>query len=711
MTTLPEEWKKQAQQEIRSTDLQKLDWQTLEGFSLSPLYTLKDLTLNSQDRSLPGAFPYTRGVKATMYTGRPWTVRQYAGFSTAEATNEFFHSCLKDGQKGLSVAFDLATHRGYDSDHPRVIGDVGKAGVAIDTVEDMKRLFWNIPLDMTSVSMTMNGAVIPIMAFYIVAAEEAGFALTDLSGTIQNDILKEFLVRNTYIYPPKASMRIVGDVIAYCSEGMPKFNPISISGYHLHEAGATAAQELAYTLANGLEYVRTALKLGLKIDQFAPRLSFFFGIGMNFFMEIAKLRAARTLWAELMQQFSPKRPESSMLRMHCQTSGVSLTVQDPHNNIVRTTLEALAGVLGGTQSLHTNAFDEALSLPTAESSRIARHTQLILAEETCITKVIDPLAGSYYVETLTDELMHAARELIEEVEALGGMTQAIQQGVPKVKIEQTSALRQIRWDSEKDIIVGVNKYQSDLQLQVPVLDIDTESVRLQQINQLQLLKATRDSSACTKALEEIRLIAETGQGNLLAAAVKAAKCRATLGEISDIIETVFGRYNPPLQAVTGIWNKAMEHQQDFQLIRQRIATFAVKEGRQPRILLVKLGQDGHDRGIKIIASAFADCGFDVDLAPLFLTPNEAAKQAVENDVHIVGVSSLAAGHKILIPQLIDSLREYKATDIQVICGGILPPQDHQFLTNAGVKLVFTPGSKVVEIISKIIDLLDHQTNR
>ncbi len=695
-------WEKLAAAEIKSKDLNKLDWQPLEGFSLKPLYT----SFTTQNLSLPGTFPYTRGVKATMYTGRPWTIRQYAGFSTATATNAFFHACLKDGQKGLSVAFDLATHRGYDSDHPRVTGDVGKAGVAIDTVEDMKHLFTGIPLNLISVSMTMNGAIIPIMAFYIVAAEEYGFSINELSGTIQNDILKEFLVRNTYIYPPAPSMRIVGDVIAYCCEKMPKFNPISISGYHLHEAGATAAQELAYTLANGLEYVRKALALGLKIDQFAPRLSFFFGIGMNFFMEIAKLRAARLLWAELMQQFSPIKPESSMLRMHCQTSGVSLTVQDPHNNIVRTTIEALAAVLGGTQSLHTNAFDEALSLPTEESARIARHTQLIIAEETNITKAIDPLGGSFYVETLTQELIQTAKKLIAEIEELGGMTKAIQLGAPKIKIEQTSAMRQIRWDTQQDVIVGVNKYVSDAQPQVPVLDVDTDLVRNQQITQLQNIKTMRNTEACTKALEVLRIVAQTNQGNLLEAAVEAARARATLGEISDVLETVFGRYHPPLQAVTGVWYKAMEHQQDFQLLRERIAKFAEKEGRQPRILLVKLGQDGHDRGIKIIASAFADCGFDVDLAPLFLTPEEAAKQAVENDVHLIGISSLAAGHKSLIPNLINTLKRYNAFDIQIICGGILPPQDHAFLKEAGVKLLFTPGSKVLDIISQTLNLLE-----
>nr|WP_198027344.1 methylmalonyl-CoA mutase family protein [Candidatus Paracaedibacter symbiosus] len=502
-----ETWEKLAKNETKSSDLTQLNWQTLDGFTLKPLYSLGDLKPESQNRALPGISPYTRGVRATMYTGRPWTIRQYAGFSTAEATNAFFHECLKGGQKGLSVAFDLATHRGYDSDHPRVVGDVGKAGVAIDSVEDMKSLFSGIPLDIISVSMTMNGAVIPIMAFYIVAAEEYGFSLSDLSGTMQNDILKEFLVRNTYIYPPEASMRIVGEIIAYTCEKMPKFNPISISGYHMHEAGATAAQELAYTLADGLEYVRTALALGLDIDQFAPRLSFFFGIGMNFFVEVAKLRAARALWAELMQQFNPQKPESLMLRTHCQTSGVSLTVQDPHNNIVRTTIEAMAAVLGGTQSLHTNAFDEALGLPTLESARIARHTQLIIAEETNITKAIDPLGGSYYVESLTDELIIATKELIAEVEELGGMTKAIQLGVPKVKIEQTSAMRQIRWDMQKDIIVGVNKYAADSQPEIPVLDIDTDFVRQSQVTQLEIIKATRDSSACGEALENLRQIA------------------------------------------------------------------------------------------------------------------------------------------------------------------------------------------------------------
>lgn len=698
-------WEKQALAELKSDDLQQLDWQTLEGFTIKSLYSQEDVDPEIRNRSLPGTPPYTRGVRATMYAGRPWTIRQYAGFSTAEATNAFFHESLKDGQKGLSVAFDLATHRGYDSDHPRVVGDVGKAGVAIDTVEDMKVLFSKIPLDKVSVSMTMNGAIIPIMAFYIVAAEEYGFSLKDLSGTVQNDILKEFLVRNTYIYPPEPSMRIVGEIIAYASEQMPKFNPISISGYHMHEAGATAAQELAYTLANGLEYVRTALSLGLDIDQFAPRLSFFFGIGMNFFVEIAKLRAARTLWSDLMQQFNPKKTESLMLRTHCQTSGVSLTVQDPHNNIVRTTIEALAAVLGGTQSLHTNAFDEALGLPTRTSARIARHTQLILAEETNIPKAIDPLGGSYYVEALTDNLIQAAKELITEIEELGGMTKALQMGIPKIKIEKTSATRQIRIDTQQDIIVGVNRYAAEEQEEIPVLDIDTDFVRKQQIDQLERIKSTRNSAACTAALEKLRDIAKNKQGNLLAAAIEAARCRATLGEISQTLESIFGRYHPPLQAVTGVWYKAMQHQDDFKALRNRVSQFAEKEGRQPRILLVKLGQDGHDRGIKVIASAFADCGFDVDLAPLFLTPEEAAKQAIENDVHLVGVSSLAAGHKTLVPNLIKALQEHNAPEIQVICGGILPPQDHEFLTAAGVRLIFTPGMKTLDIVAQVLDIL------
>lgn len=707
MTDTCQVWKKRAEKEIKSADLARLDWQTLEGFTVKPLYNRIDLKPDVLDRTPPGISPYTRGVRATMYTGRPWTIRQYAGFSTAEATNVFFHECLKGGQKGLSVAFDLATHRGYDSDHPRVTGDVGKAGVAIDTVEDMKRLFAGIPLDTTSVSMTMNGAVIPVMAFYIVAAEESGFAIKDLLGTIQNDILKEFLVRNTYIYPPEASMRIVGEIIMYCSHHMPKFNPISISGYHMHEAGATAAQELAYTLADGLEYVRTALSLGLDIDQFAPRLSFFFGIGMNFFMEVAKLRAARTLWAELMQFFKPKKLESSILRTHCQTSGVSLTVQDPHNNIIRTTIEAMAAVLGGTQSLHTNAFDEALGLPTSQSARIARHTQLIIAEETNITKAIDPLGGSYYVEALTEELIVAAKELIAEVEEFGGMTKAIQLGVPKIKIERTSGMRQIRWDTQKDVIVGVNKYSADNQPDIPVLDIDTDLVREIQISALENVKAARNQSKCAAALDELRRVASGGKsGHLLEAAIKAARHRATLGEISAAMELVFGRYQPPLQAVTGIWYKTMQHENDFKTIREHVTAFAAKEGRQPRILLVKLGQDGHDRGIKIIASALADCGFDVDLAPLFLTPEEAARQAIENDVHLIGISSLAAGHKTLVPALINELKRQNAADIHVICGGILPPQDHEFLQGKGVKLIFTPGSKVLDVASKVLDLLN-----
>lgn len=692
-------WEKQAAAELNADELSSLQFETLDKFFLEPLYTTGGVN------SFPGQPPFTRGVKATMYTGRPWTIRQYAGFSTAEETNAFFHECLKDGQKGLSVAFDLATHRGYDSDHPRVMGDVGKAGVAIDTVEDMKRLFKGIPLEKMSVSMTMNGAVIPIMAFYIVAAEEQGILQEQLTGTIQNDILKEFLVRNTYIYPPEPSMRIISEIIAYCSKKMPKFNPISISGYHMHEAGATASQELAYTLANGLEYIRAALAQGLEIDQFAPRLSFFFGIGMNFFMEIAKLRAARTLWSELMQQFNPKKQDSLMLRTHCQTSGVSLTVQDPHNNIIRTTIEALAAVLGGTQSLHTNAFDEALGLPTSESARIARHTQLIIAEETNVTRAIDPLGGSYYVENLTQELIRSAKILISEVEEAGGMTKAIQLGIPKLKIEHSSTERQIRWDTKQDIIVGVNKYETTGQSIIPILDIDTDHVRSQQIENINKIKTTRDSYACKEALKNLKQVAKNNHGNLLDAAIEAARCRATLGEISDALEVVFGRYRPPLQAITGVWYNAMQNHKEFQEIRQRVTNFANEEGRQPRILLVKLGQDGHDRGIKIIASALADCGFDVDLAPLFLTPEEAAKQAIENDVHLIGVSSLAAGHKTLIPALVEELKLQKASDIHIVCGGILPPQDHEFLHNAGVKLIFTPGTNVISVIGEMLDLL------
>lgn len=698
-------WTIKAQQELKDTPLSTLTWNTYDHISIAPLYTQNTLQIHpSQEPGLP---PYTRGIRATMYTNRPWTIRQYAGFSTAAETNTFYHNCLKGGQTALSVAFDLATHRGYDSDHPRVPGDVGKAGVAIDTVEDMKNLFEGIPLDKMSVSMTMNGAALPIMAFYIVAAEEQGVSPETLSGTLQNDILKEFLVRNTYIYPPQPSMDIVGDIIQYCTLNMPKFNPISISGYHIHEAGATPAQELAYTLANGLEYIRIALSKGLKIDDFAPRLSFFFGIGMDFFSEIAKLRAARALWYELVENFKPQNPNSSLLRTHCQTSGVSLTYQDPHNNIIRTTVEAMAAILGGTQSLHTNSYDEALGLPTPQSARVARHTQLILAEETNIPKVIDPLGGSYYVETLTHELLEKAKELLQEVESQGGMTKAIHMGIPKQHIDESAALRQIRLDQQKDVIVGVNKYIDDQQPKIDVREIDIESVRKQQIQNLQKIKEKRDEKLVTETLDKLKERAQNkNNDNLLDLAINAARARATLGEISQALEDVYGRYQSPVQTVSGIWNKAMKQDIDFQKIRERIIEFAKTEGRQPRVLLVKLGQDGHDRGIKIIASAMADAGFDVDLAPLFITPEEAARQAVENDVHIIGVSSLAAGHKVLIPQLQSALKKLNATDIRIICGGILPPQDHQDLLNAGVDALFTPGSKLTDILSDIMDVIE-----
>lgn len=704
-------WQELVRREIQQDSLDALHWQSTDGLSLDPLYTSLD---PHPLESYPGLPPYTRGVWATMYTNRPWTIRQYAGFSTAEETNAFYHTCLAGGQTALSVAFDLATHRGYDSDHSRVTGDVGKAGVAIDTVEDMKRLFDGIPLDKMSVSMTMNGAVLPIMAFYIVAAEEQGVSAVKLTGTMQNDILKEFLVRNTFIYPPEPSMRIVGDIIAYCSKHMPRFNPISISGYHMHEAGATPAQELAYTLADGLEYVRIALARGLEIDAFAPRLSFFFGIGMDFFSEIAKLRAARTLWCQLMAQYSPKNPKSSMLRTHCQTSGVSLSYQDPHNNIVRTTLEALAAVLGGTQSLHTNSYDEALGLPTPESARVARHTQLILAEETNIPKVVDPLGGSYYVESLTQALIEKAQFLLDEVEALGGMTKAIQLGVPKRHIEEAAAGRQIRLDQQEDIIVGVNKYALDDQPTISVLEVNADQVRDQQIERLEKIKKSRDSKKVEEILKRLsqgaaeppQVIGEEGIGlNLLEIAVEAARARATLGEISLALESVYDRYRAPVQVVSGMWQRAMEKDSDFQLIRERIQKFSDRQGRQPRILLVKLGQDGHDRGIKVIASGFADAGFDVDLAPLFLTPEEAARHAIENDVHVIGVSSLAGGHKALVLDLMNSLKEQGGTDIHVICGGILPPQDHAYLKDIGVDALFTPGSKLLPMIDQVLTII------
>ncbi len=705
-----EDWRALAAKELKGAEPESLTWETPEGIAVKPLYTAADLegleTLNSLGASLPGLAPFTRGPRATMYAGRPWTLRQYAGFSTAEESNAFYRANLAGGQKGLSVAFDLATHRGYDSDHPRVVGDVGKAGVAIDSVEDMKILFDGIPLDEMSVSMTMNGAVLPVLAGYIVAAEEQGVGPEKLSGTIQNDILKEFMVRNTYIYPPEPSMRIVADIIGYTSQHMPRFNSISISGYHMQEAGATCVQELAFTLADGVEYVRAAQSKGLDVDAFAPRLSFFFAIGMNFFMEIAKLRAARFLWAELMEEnFQPKDPRSLMLRTHCQTSGVSLTEQSPYNNVVRTAVEALAAALGGTQSLHTNALDEAVALPTPFSARIARNTQLILQEETGITKVVDPLAGSYYVESLTASLVKEARKLIGEVEELGGMTKAVESGMPKLRIEESAARRQARIDRGEEVIVGVNKYRAEQDDPVEILDIDNTSVREQQVKRLEKIRAERDDAAVQSALEALTQAAEDGSGNLLDLAVKATRVRATVGEISDALEKVYTRHRAIIRSVTGIYGSAYEGDEGFQLIQSEVLAFEAEEGRRPRMLVVKLGQDGHDRGAKVIATAFADIGFDVDVGPLFQTPDEAARQAIENDVHIIGVSSQAAGHKTLVPQLIEALKREGADDIIVVCGGVIPPQDYDMLMKAGVSAIYGPGSNIPHAASEILGIV------
>ncbi len=690
-----EDWKQQAEKELRGRPLEALNWQTPEGIGIKPLYTAADLAGLEHIDSLPGFAPYLRGPRATMYAGRPWTVRQYAGFSTAEESNAFYKRNLAAGQQGLSVAFDLATHRGYDSDHPRVVGDVGKAGVAIDSVEDMKILFDSIPLDKVSVSMTMNGAVLPVMASYIVAAEEQGVPPEKLAGTLQNDILKEFMVRNTYIYPPEPSMRIVADIIGYTAEHMPKFNSISISGYHMQEAGATLVQELAFTIADGLEYVRAALAKGLDVDQFAPRLSFFFAIGMNFFMEAAKLRAARLLWSELMEKhFQPKDARSKMLRTHCQTSGVSLTAKDPYNNIMRTTIEAMAAVLGGTQSLHTNAFDEALALPTDNSARIARNTQLVIQEETGITKVVDPLAGSYYVESLTNAMVEEARKLIDEVEALGGMTKAVESGMPKLRIEEAAALRQARIDRGEEVIVGVNKYQLDEEPEIDVLDIDNTAVREAQVARLQRIRAERDATAHKAALDALVAAAKDGTGNLLALAVDAARARATVGEISDALESVYNRHKAITRSVSGVYGSAYDGDDGFDKIKQEIARFAEEQGRRPRMLVVKMGQDGHDRGAKVIATAYADLGFDVDIGPMFQTPEEAARQAAENDVHVVGVSSLAAGHKTLVPALLQALKDEGAEDILVVCGGVIPPKDYPALLEMGVAAVYGPGTNI-----------------
>ena len=711
MTQFPkksiDDWRELATKESKGRSPDELTWDTPEGIAVKPLYTAEDLEGLEHVDSLPGMAPYVRGPKATMYAGRPWTVRQYAGFSTAEESNAFYRKNLEAGQTGLSVAFDLATHRGYDSDHPRVVGDVGKAGVAIDSIEDMKILFDGIPLDKMSVSMTMNGAALPIMAMYIVAGEEQGVTPGQLAGTLQNDILKEFMVRNTYIYPPAPSMRIVSDIIAYTSANMPRFNSISISGYHMQEAGATCAQELAYTIADGIEYVRAAIDSGLDVDAFAPRLSFFFAIGMNFFMEVAKLRAARLLWSTLMaEKFSPQDPRSLMLRTHCQTSGVSLTARSPHTNIIRTTVEAMAAALGGTQSLHTNSFDEALALPTEASARIARNTQLVLQEETGITKVVDPLAGSYYVENLTNELAAAARVLIDEVEEMGGMTRAVETGMPKLRIEESAARRQARIDRGEETIVGVNKYQQDKESEIDILDIDNAAVRESQIRRLEKVRDSRDEKDCEKALLALTEAAEKNTGNLLALAVDAARTRATVGEISDALEKVYGRHRAVTQSISGVYGAVYEDDDEFAALRQRVAGFEKSEGRRPRILICKLGQDGHDRGAKVIATAFADIGFDVDIGPLFQTPDEAVREAIENDVHAIGISSQAAGHKTLVPQVIAGLKKEGADDIVVICGGVIPPQDVEGLIGGGVSAVFAPGTNILEAAAEVLDIIE-----
>ncbi len=680
-------------------------FQTAETIKVKSTYSKQDLKDLEHLNFIAGIAPYLRGPYSTMYVRRPWTVRQYAGYSTAEDSNAFYRRNLKAGQKGLSIAFDLATHRGYDSDHERVVGDVGKAGVAIDSVEDMKILFDQIPLDKMSVSMTMNGAVLPIMDFYIVAAEEQGVKPEDLEGTIQNDILKEFMVRNTYIYPPTASMTIVSDIFKYTSQNMPKFNSISISGYHMQEAGATCDIELAYTLADGLEYIRKGIDAGLDIDTFAPRLSFFWAIGMNHFMEIAKMRAARILWAKLVKQFNPKNEKSLVLRTHCQTSGWSLTEQDPFNNVARTTIEAAAAVFGGTQSLHTNALDEAIALPTDFSARIARNTQLFLQEETNITKTVDPWAGSYYVEKLTHDIAHKAWELIQEVEELGGMTKAIEAGIPKIRIEEAAARKQARIDSGEDIIVGVNKYRLEQEDPISTLEVDNQTVRLQQIEKLKQIKSSRNSAEVVKALANLNHAARSGKENLLALAVQAARERATLGEISDALEAAFGRYKAQIKSFSGVYSKEIKDDASFKKARELADTFAEQDGRRPRIMIAKMGQDGHDRGAKVVATAYADVGFDVDIGPLFQTPQEAAKQAVENDVHILGVSSLAAGHKTLVPQVIEELKKYGRDDIMVIVGGVIPKQDYQFLFDAGAVAVFGPGTKISEAAIKILEIL------
>jgi len=698
------DWQRLAEKELRGKSVEELDWTTLEGIKVKPVYSEEDLKEIEHLGNLPGFEPYVRGVKATMYAGRPWTIRQYAGYSTAEESNAFYKRGLAAGQQGVSVAFDLATHRGYDSDHERVIGDVGKAGVAIDSVEDMKILFDGIPLNEISVSMTMNGAVIPVLANFIVAGEEQGHKKSDLSGTIQNDILKEFMVRNTYIYPPEPSMRIVADIIEYTSSEMPKFNSISISGYHMQEAGASLVQELAYTLADGKEYAKKAIEKGLDIDAFAGRLSFFFAIGMNFFMEAAKLRAARLLWHRIMTDLGAKNPRSKMLRTHCQTSGVSLQEQDPYNNVIRTAYEAMSAVLGGTQSLHTNALDEAMALPTDFSARIARNTQLILQEETGVSNVVDPLAGSYYVEKLTADLADAAWQLIEEVDEMGGMTKAVAAGMPKLRIEETAAKRQADIDRGDQVIVGVNKYRLTQEDELDIRDIDNDAVRAAQVKRLENIKKERDEKKCSAALLNLEKAAEGGD-NLLEAAVEASRARATVGEISMAMEKVFGRHRAEVKTLAGVYGAAYEGDEDFIAIQHELEKFTKDEGRRPRMLVVKMGQDGHDRGAKVIATAFADIGFDVDVGPLFQTPEEAAQDAIDNDVHVIGISSQAAGHKTLAPKLIEALKSRDAGDILVICGGVIPQQDYEFLYEKGVKAIFGPGTNIPAAASKILDLI------
>ncbi len=712
MSKKKEEWARLAEKELRGRPLEDLIWHTPEGIDIEPVYDEEDAQGLPHMGSMPGFEPFTRGPRATMYAGRPWTIRQYAGFSTAEESNAFYRKALEAGQQGISVAFDLATHRGYDSDHPRVVGDVGKAGVAIDSVEDMKILFDGIPLDKVSVSMTMNGAVIPILASFIVAGEEQGVSREKLSGTIQNDILKEFMVRNTYIYPPEPSMRIVSDIIEYTSREMPRFNSISISGYHMQEAGATLVQELAFTLADGKEYVKAAMARGLDVDKFAPRLSFFFAIGMNFFMEAAKLRAARYLWHKIMSEFGAKDPRSKMLRTHCQTSGVSLQAQDPYNNIIRTAYEALSAVLGGTQSLHTNAFDEAIALPTEFSARIARNTQLILQNETGITKVVDPLAGSYYVEKLTADLIEEAGKLIAEVDEMGGMTKAVASGMPKMRIEEAAARRQAAIDRGDEVIVGVNRFRPpEGDAPVDILEIDNDAVRAAQIARLGKIRASRDPVAVEKALGALEDAARSGEGNLLELAVEAARARATVGEISMAMEKAFGRHQAEVKTLSGVYGAAYEGDEDFAAIQREVEAFAEEEGRRPRMLVVKMGQDGHDRGAKVIATAFADIGFDVDVGPLFQTPEEAAQDAIDNDVHVIGISSQAAGHKTLAPKLVEALREAGAEDVIVICGGVIPQQDYDYLKKHGVKAIFGPGTNIPEAARDVLRLIREARGR